>query len=110
MTQSKQTPDKARDADVEGGAAASPGSPDASTMPKQPKVGDLTEADRVSGPNIEDAEPLDEPVRSNRADVPVIQTLKVGAGAHVPNTDPAFDADGRYDPAGQEQRERDAKG
>lgn len=70
-------------------------------VPNQPTVSSLKEADKVSGPNIEDAELVDEPVRSNRPDVPVIQTLKVGAGAHTPPTDPHFGPDGRFYPQGE---------
>jgi hypothetical protein len=91
------------------GAAASPGESAPENMPKQPKEGDLKEADLISGPNIEDAESNDAPVRTNRPDVPIIQTLKVGAGAHKPNTDEDFDSDGRFAPDQPETPEAPAQ-
>ena len=65
-------------------------------MPKQPAASELKDADKVAGPYTGDAEANDPPVRTNRPDVPVLESLKVGAGAHVPNTDPEIDAAGRF--------------
>jgi hypothetical protein len=65
-------------------------------MPEQPSTSELKEADKVAGPYTGDAEANDPPVRTNRPDVPVLESLKVGAGAHLPNTDPEIDAAGRF--------------
>jgi len=72
-------------------------------MPDQPAVGDLKEADRVAGPFTGDAEPNDPPMRTTRPDVPVLESLKVGAGAHLPNLDPEIDAAGRFVGEGEEE-------
>lgn len=42
------------------------------------------EADKVSEPNANDAKSNQPPVRTNRPDVPIAQTLVAGAGAHQP--------------------------
>lgn len=55
----------------------------------QPKS--LKQADAVSGPYIEDAEPDDPPVRAATPDQPIITSLAVGAGEHKPVDDPRFD-------------------
>lgn len=78
------------------GFAASSRDTSDENMPKQPAESELKEADRVAGPYTGDADPNDPPVRTNRPDVPVLETLKVGAGAHLPNTDPAIDEAGRF--------------
>lgn len=95
------------DADETGAAASGAVPAPADDMPKQPKPGDLKRADAVSDGNIADAEPTDEPVRSAAPDVPVMQTLKVGAGGHRAPDPALYDPDGRYNPGWQE---REAEG
>jgi hypothetical protein len=65
---------------------------------EQPSEGSLKQADKEVGPNIVDAELEDPPVRAVNPGTPILQTLKVGAGAHQPRDtdDENFDADGRY--------------
>lgn len=88
------------------GAAATAAVPAASEdMPKQPKPGDLKRADAVSDGNIADAEATDEPVRSAAPDVPVMQTLKVGAGGHRAPDPDLYDPDGRYNPGWRERQD-----
>jgi hypothetical protein len=61
----------------------------------------VKEADKSSGPYIFDAEAHDPPVRTNRPETPIAQTLVEGAGKHMPPDDPHIGADGRFyaDPA-----------
>ncbi len=65
------------------------------------------EADKTSVPNALDAKSNQPPVRTNRPDVPVAQTLVEGAGAHNPRAldhevdgvavdADGIDADGRF--------------
>lgn len=65
---------------------------------KHPSGQPAKKADKVAGPYIEDAEPNDPPVRTNRPDVPVLNVLGTGAGEHVTpqDKDPHIGADGRY--------------
>ena len=64
-------------------------------------------ADTTSNPIPNDAKPNDPPVRTNRPDVPIAQTLAAGAGAHEareldhevdgePTDADGFDRFGRY--------------
>lgn len=53
-------------------------------------------ADKTSNPVDNDAKSNQPPVRTNRPDVPIAQTLAAGAGAHEPETDPNIGADGRF--------------
>lgn len=74
---------------------------DAATVPThppadQPKEGSLKEADKVSGPNIFDADNHDPPLRSLSPQAPMVGTLTTGAGEHMPTTDPHIGADGRW--------------
>jgi hypothetical protein len=62
----------------------------------EPKESSLKQADRVSGPDISDAEVHDPPLRSVSPQTPLVGTLTVGAGAHTPPTDPHIGADGRW--------------
>lgn len=64
--------------------------------PEQPKAGSLKVADQEPGPYNADAELNDPPVRTNDPNVPVLETLAVGAGAHTPLDDDNFDTEGRY--------------
>lgn len=64
--------------------------------PEQPSESSIKEADKEPGPYIGDAEADDAPVRTNRPDVPILQHLAVGAGAHTPNDSDEHDAMGRY--------------
>ncbi len=52
----------------------------------------------MAGPENQDAEGNDPPVRTNRPNVPIIQRLATGAGQHKPLNDPELDADGRLRP------------
>ncbi len=70
-------------------AAPAPAEPD------QPKESALKEDDKVPGKVEGDAELVDPPVRSSRPDVPIVQTLKVGAGQHTPPDPDQYDSDGR---------------
>lgn len=63
---------------------------------EQPKEGSLKVADSRPGPDVHDAELEDAPVRTGRPDVPIVQTLKTGAGAHQPLSSEVHDLDGRY--------------
>jgi hypothetical protein len=56
------------------------------------------EADKTSDPVPNDAEPHDEPVRTNRPDGRIVGTLATGAGEHRPLADPDFGPDGRPSP------------
>ena len=62
----------------------------------QPKESSLKEADKVSGPDISDAENHDPPLRSLSPQTPMVATLTTGAGQHEPPTDPHIGADGRW--------------
>lgn len=62
----------------------------------QPAESSLKEADKVPGPFTGDADLHDPPVRSNRPESELVETLAVGAGRHEPPDDDEFDADGRY--------------
>lgn len=68
---------------------------DRDAMAEQPAPGELKEADRTAGPYIDDAESNDPPVRTDRPDVPILQTLKTGAGAHRPPDPDRIGPDGR---------------
>lgn len=96
----------ATEEEASSGFAASSRDTSDPNMPEQPATSELKEADRVAGPYTGDADANDPPVRTNRPDVPVVESLKVGAGAHLPNTDPAIDAAGRY--VGEETPEQPA--
>jgi len=63
---------------------------------KQPAESSLKEADKTSGPDIFDAEHEDPPLRSGSPQTPLVGALAVGAGQHMPMTDPHFGADGRW--------------
>ncbi len=75
---------------------------------KQPKESELKEADKTSAPTATvDAEPNDPPVRTNRPDVPILDSLAVGAGATearvldhevegIEVDENGLDADGRF--------------
>ncbi len=73
--------------------------------PKQPKEGSLKEADKTSAPGPykgpDAPDPNDPPVRAALPDVPIIQTLTVGAGAHDPPDPEMFDIEGRPIQKGQ---------
>jgi hypothetical protein len=62
----------------------------------QPAESSLLPADAVSGPDVSGTTPNDPPLRTNRPDEPMVQTLATGAGAHTPVDDPDFDEQGRY--------------
>lgn len=62
----------------------------------QPKESSLKNADKVSSPDISDAENHDPPVRSVSPQTPMVGTLTTGAGAHQPPDDPHIGADGRW--------------
>jgi hypothetical protein len=64
----------------------------AADHPSSPK----READKYSEPGPNDAEPNDPPLRTNRPDQPMIQSLATGAGQHKPLDDSEFDSDGRF--------------
>lgn len=68
---------------------------DTEPVDKQPKESSLKEADKVSGPNIEDAEANDEPVRGAFPNSKLIGSLAVGAGKHDPPDSDLIGADGR---------------
>jgi hypothetical protein len=74
-------------------AKDAPAAPEAA---EQPKEGNLKRADAETGPFVNDAEHEDAPLRTARPDVPIVQTLKSGAGAHQFVSDERFDVDGRY--------------
>ncbi|HVL52829.1 MAG TPA: hypothetical protein VM344_01055 [Vitreimonas sp.] len=76
--------------------------PEVHEEPKQPTEGKLKDADSTSAPVPNDAELNDPPVRTSQPDVPIVQTLEVGAGAHEPVDDPNIDPDGRYNPGWDE--------
>jgi hypothetical protein len=54
------------------------------------------EADKTSMPNAADAKANDPPVRTNRPETPIAQSLADGAGRHLPPDDPHIGADGRF--------------
>ncbi len=61
----------------------------------QPKDGELKVADQAAEtPNL-DAEANDPPVRTNRPDVPILQSLATGAGQHRPPAEDEIGPDGR---------------
>jgi hypothetical protein len=68
---------------------------DSEPVDKQPKESSLKEADRVSGPFIDDATISDPPLRTALPNEPMIQSLAVGAGKHEPLDDKRFGPDGR---------------
>ncbi len=76
------------------------------------------EADKVSEPNASDAKANQPPVRTNRPDVPIAQTLAAGAGEHkgrdlssevdgVAVDSDGFDGDGRF--VGEPKRSSSSK-
>jgi hypothetical protein len=63
---------------------------------EQPDVGSLKTADATNLPvGNDEADPHDPPLRSTRPDVPVLDTLAVGAGQHVPPDPDYYEPDGR---------------
>lgn len=71
------------------------------TVPTHPpvevgKAKAVKQADKVSGPDIFDADTHDPPLRSHSPQAPLTATLTEGAGQHMPPTDPHIGADGRW--------------
>jgi hypothetical protein len=55
-------------------------------------------ADQTPGAGIADAKANDAPIRTDRPDVPIVQSLGTGAGQHTPPDDPHVNTEGRYVP------------
>ena len=60
-----------------------------------PKKSELKNADRISGPDVSDADIEDAPLRTGRPDVPIAVSLASGAGEHLPPDHTKFGPDGR---------------